>query len=112
MPLLFSYGTLQQEAVQRSTFGRPVHGVPDSLVGFERRELEVDDPAFAAWSGRAKHSIVHFTGQSADRVNGTVLELTDAELASADAYEPAEYTRISTILSSGKQAWVYADASS
>jgi hypothetical protein len=26
MPLLFSYGTLQQEAVQLSTFGRPLHG--------------------------------------------------------------------------------------
>jgi hypothetical protein len=37
-----------------------------------------------------------------------VFELTDGELASADAYEPAGYTRVSTTLASGKASWVYA----
>jgi hypothetical protein len=41
-----------------------------------------------------------------------VFELSDAELASADAYEPAGYTRISATLASGRRAWVYADARS
>jgi len=36
MALLFSYGTLQQEAVQMSTFGRLLDGQPDELVGFEQ----------------------------------------------------------------------------
>ena len=31
-----------------------------------------------------------------------------SELAAADGYEPAGYTRISTTLASGKTAWVYA----
>jgi hypothetical protein len=39
-----------------------------------------------------------------------VLELTEAELARADRYEPAGYTRVAATLASGKQAWVYADA--
>jgi hypothetical protein len=33
MPLLFSYGTLQQEGVQRATFGRLLKGSADALVG-------------------------------------------------------------------------------
>ncbi len=35
MPLLFSYGTLQQEDVQLSTFGRLLQGQRDELLGFE-----------------------------------------------------------------------------
>jgi hypothetical protein len=37
-------------------------------------------------------------------------EVTDAELADADRYEPAGYTRIITTHASGQRAWVYADA--
>lgn len=110
MPLLFSYGTLQQEAVQRSTFGRSLRGAPDELVGFEQAVFMVEDPQFVAASGKADHAIVKFNGRPDSRVRGTVLEVTDAELAQADRYEPAGYTRVSTVLASGKQAWVYADA--
>jgi hypothetical protein len=39
------------------------------------------------------------------------LEVTDQEERSlADAYEPAGYARTSTVLASGRQAWVYVDA--
>jgi hypothetical protein len=33
--LLFSYGTLRQPEVQRTTFGRELEGRPDAIVGFE-----------------------------------------------------------------------------
>jgi len=33
VPLLFSYGTLQEERVQLSTFGRRLSGEPDALPG-------------------------------------------------------------------------------
>jgi Gamma-glutamyl cyclotransferase, AIG2-like len=112
MPLLFSYGTLQQDAVQVSTFGRLLRGLPDELVGFEQSLLEIEDPGFVATSGRSHHAIVRFNGRSDSRVSGTVFEVTDGELARADRYEPAGYTRIPTLLASGKQAWVYADARS
>ena len=108
MPLLFSYGTLQQEAVQRSTFGRPLRGEPDELVGFEQGLFEVEDPEFVAASGTAYHAMVRFTGRPESRVRGTVLEVTERELAQADAYEPAGYTRVAATLASGKRAWVYA----
>jgi hypothetical protein len=38
------------------------------------------------------------------------LEVTDEDLAEADAYEPAGYARASTVLASGRHAWVYVDA--
>ena len=110
MPLLFSYGTLQQAAVQLSTFGRLLQGYPDELVGFEQSVFTVEDPVFVAASGKADHAIVKVNGRNDSRVRGTVLELTDSELAQADQYEPAGYKRVSAMLASGKQAWVYADA--
>jgi len=110
MPWLFSYGMLQQAGVQVSTFGRLLNGHADELVGFEQSLLEIKDPAFVAASGKSHHAIVKFTGNHDSRVRGMVFEVTDAELASADRYEPAGYTRVSTTLASGRQAWVYADA--
>jgi hypothetical protein len=110
MPLLFSYGTLQQNSVQIATFGRVLQGQPDELVGFEQSFSRVEDPQFVATSGKADHAIVRFTGRSDSRVSGTVFEVSDDDVAKADSYEPAGYTRISTVLRSGKQAWVYADA--
>jgi hypothetical protein len=89
MPLLFSYGTLQQSAVQLSTFGRLLEGQPDELVGFEQSLLKIEDPEFVAASGKSHHAIVKFNGNRDSRVSGMVFELSDAELASADHYEPA-----------------------
>ena len=43
-----------------------------------------------------------------DKVKGTVLELTAAELSLADTYEPEDYKRVKVTLGSGKEAWVYA----
>jgi uncharacterized protein YciI len=110
VPLLFSYGTLQQEAVQLSTFGRRLRGEPDQVVGFEQAVLKIEDPQFVAASGKADHAIVKFNGRDDSRVRGMVFEVSDEELARADRYEPAGYERISTVLASGKRAWVYAEA--
>ena len=112
MPLLFSYGTLQLPAVQMSTFGRLLQGHPAELVGFEESLIRIDDPRVATMSGKAHHPIVKYNGKVDSRVTGTVFELSESELASADQYEPAPYTRIAVILASGKQAWVYGDARS
>jgi gamma-glutamylcyclotransferase (GGCT)/AIG2-like uncharacterized protein YtfP len=63
-----------------------------------------------ATSGKTHHPIVKFNGRNDSRVSGTVFEITDAELASADQYEVAAYKRVAAVLASGKQAWVYVDA--
>ena len=111
MPLLFSYGTLQQDNVQISTFGRLLSGEKDELVGFEQSLVEIEDPEERAATGKNHHANAVFNGDPASRVSGTVFEISDAELAAADEYElPARYERISTTLASGKEAWVYVHA--
>jgi hypothetical protein len=108
MPFLFSYGTLRDPAVQRAVFGREVSGTPDELLGFARTVIEVSDVAFAAANG-ATQAIVQFTGRDDDRTAGIVLDVTDAELAMADAYEPPGYRRVDARFASGRRGWVYAD---
>jgi gamma-glutamyl AIG2-like cyclotransferase len=108
VPLLFSYGTLQDPAVQLSAFGRVLDGQADELVGFEQSLFEINDPAFLAASGKRDYTIVKLNGRNDNRVRGMVFEVTDAELAKSDAYEPAGYTRVSATLASGRQCWVYA----
>lgn len=113
MPLLFSYGTLQQEDVQLSTFGRLLQGQRDELPGFEPSSVRIEDPHVVATNGKTHHANVTFNGRRDSRVSGTVFEITDAELAAADRYERlAAYARVTAMLASGKQAWVYVDARS
>jgi hypothetical protein len=108
--LLFSYGTLQLEAVQLATFGRRLAGAADALPGFAREMLKIEDAAVVATSGQTHHPIVRPTGRDADAVDGMVFAVTPAELLNADRYEVAAYKRIAVTLRSGKQAWVYVDA--
>jgi gamma-glutamylcyclotransferase (GGCT)/AIG2-like uncharacterized protein YtfP len=110
MPKLFSYGTLQQEDVQLLTFGRRLMGVADALVGYRQAMVAIQDPEVVRTSGKTHHPIVAFTGKSEDRVSGAVFEISDAELAQADAYEVAAYVRVKAPLASGLEAWVYVDA--
>ena len=110
MPLLFSYGTLRQENVQLATFGRLLVGNEDALVGFEQTMVKIEDQDVVSTSGKTHHPIVKPTGNVEDRVPGTVFDVTDSELAHADAYEVDAYKRVSAKLASGKQAWVYVDA--
>ena len=109
MPLVFSYGTLQEERVQLATFGRLLHGQRDELPGFEPGSVPIDDPA----SEGTHYDNALFNGRGDSRVRGMVFELTDAELAAADEYEAdAMYERISVTLASGTRAWVYVHAPS
>jgi hypothetical protein len=105
---LFSYGTLQTEAVQLATFGRRLEGRPDLLVGYSLTMIRIQDQNFVAVSGGAHHRIVQFTGIASDLVEGTVFTVTKKELEQADAYEPAGYQRVLARLRSGMNAWVYA----
>jgi len=109
MAYLFSSGTLQDPAVQLSTFGRLLKGEPDELFCYEQDWLTVADPEYVAATGQARHVVVRFTGRADTTVQGTVFEVSDEELAVADRHEPTEYGRIVVTLASGKEAWVYAD---
>ncbi len=111
MPLLFSYGSLQQEDVQLSTFGRRLDGERDALLRFEHSLVRIEDPRVAAAIGRTHHANILFNGNEESRVRGMVFKVTDAELASVDGYEAAfSYKRIAATLASGRQGWVYVHA--
>jgi gamma-glutamyl AIG2-like cyclotransferase len=107
---LFSYGTLQTEAVQLSSFGRRLDGAPDALPGYRQSLVEITDPAVLATSGARFHPIVEPSSNPADEVAGTVFQVTPAELIAADAYEVSDYARVSVRLKSGLEAWVYVRA--
>ncbi len=110
--LLFSYGTLQLEAVQVATFGRRLAGTQDALREFELVSLLVEDPAVVAISGRTHHTMARCTGRSSDVLSGTVFELTPTEIQHADNYEVNAVKRVAVVLESGVRAWAYVDARS
>lgn len=106
--LLFSYGTLRQPEVQRATFGRPLDGDEDAIVGHELAWVTIVDPHVLATSGSDRHpALVPATDPDA-AVEGTAFWITRAELAAADEYEVDDYIRIEVPLRSGRTAWVYA----
>ena len=113
MPLIFSYGSLRDERVQRSTFGRTLAGWEDHVVGFELSSVTIDEPDAVAMSGRTQHANLVAADRTASRVAGMVFEITDAELASVDSYERVfHYERIEAALATGGHAWVYVHTAS
>src|SRR5688500_5267411 len=97
--LLFSYGTLQDTAVQLATFGRELTGRKDALPGYTQGFVR---------SGDAEYLNAVPAPSADDSVEGVVFEVTDAELDAADRYEEdADYRRIVVKLRSGAEAWVY-----
>jgi gamma-glutamylcyclotransferase (GGCT)/AIG2-like uncharacterized protein YtfP len=104
---LFSYGTLQSEAVQLAAFGRTLNGQRDALAGYRLAMAETRDHAFIATTGATHHRNLEFTGDASDLVEGTVFSVTEHELEQADTYEPFDYKRTLVQLHSGLHAWVY-----
>ena len=108
--LLFSYGTLQQDEVQLSSFGRLLEGQQDAMVGYRQSLVEITDPEVIWKSGKRFHPIVEASDNPGDEVKGKVFRITDAELKAADDYEVSDYKRIEVRLRSGNSAWVYVRA--
>ena len=107
MPFLFSDGTLQQREVQQATYGRLLMGTRDALVGYRLEPLTISDPDVVRLSGKAAHMIARYTGNPADRIDGTCFHITDQELAMTDTYEVADYSRDEVQLESGQRGFVY-----
>jgi gamma-glutamylcyclotransferase (GGCT)/AIG2-like uncharacterized protein YtfP len=103
---VFSYGTLRQDNVQQALYGRQVETTDDVLEGWRLDWVEIADLEVIAASGSHRHPILR-KGDAQDRVIGAYLQLTDEELATTDAYEVKEYSRIVVTLASGVEAFVY-----
>ena len=104
---MFSYGTLRQRDVQLTTFGRELDGHLDAIVGYELDYVTITDPHVVATSGSDRHPILRPSSRPGAEIEGSVFEITEAELAAADEYEVDDYRRVSVPLRSGRHAWVY-----
>jgi gamma-glutamylcyclotransferase (GGCT)/AIG2-like uncharacterized protein YtfP len=109
--LLFSYGTLRQPDVQRTTFGRELDGRPDAIVGYELDYVTITDPHVIATSGSDRHPILRPSDRADAAIEGTVFAISTTDLAAADEYEVDDYARVAVPLRSGRTAWVYVFAS-
>ena len=107
MEYLFSYGTLQFESVQLSSFGRLLEGEQTKLYGYKVEKVRITDPEVLKASGEEYHPIVFESDNKSDYVEGTVFEITAEELAAADEYEVDDYMRVSVELDNGSKAWMY-----
>jgi acyl-CoA thioesterase FadM len=107
---LFSYGTLQDPAVQQANFGRTLNGRHDVLPGYALSTVAIRDQQVIQTSGKSTHAIIDPSEATGDGVAGTVYPLTPQELAAADRYEVAEYKRVAVTMQSGLRAWAYVRA--
>ena len=102
---LFSYGTLQKDAVQIKLFGRLLKGAKDILKDYKLASIEIKDETFLA-KGEEKFQQTLIPSKD-DLIEGTVFEISEDELILADKYEPDNYQRVKVVLQSGENAWIY-----
>lgn len=95
--LLFTYGTLQDKAVQFGVFSRSLTGTEDCLTTFRIAKEKIAN----------RYPTLEQTNDEKDKVTGKVYTLSPEELEKADTYEGEAYERIEITLVSGKKAWVY-----
>jgi gamma-glutamylcyclotransferase (GGCT)/AIG2-like uncharacterized protein YtfP len=107
MEYLFSYGTLQNEKVQKELYGRILSGSGDTLRGFKTSSIEIQDEFFLSRGEQKYQLVANISNDKNDAIKGTVFEITEKELLLTDKYEPGGYKRIQVELESGKKAWTY-----
>lgn len=105
---VFSYGTLRQPEVQVALYGGAVPTIADTLPGWRLDWLLITDAEVIRISGSDRHPILR-RGLPDDAVEGSYLELDDAQLAATDEYEVEDYVRCEVVLGSGVRAWAYVD---
>ncbi|WP_269223246.1 gamma-glutamylcyclotransferase family protein [Flavobacterium sp. IMCC34518] len=102
MQKLFTYGTLQDTDVQENLFGRILQGTPETLIGYELSEIQIEEEF-----GLVHYPIIMETEDSNDTISGILYEVTMNDLHQADLYEGKHYKRIEVQLQSNQKAWAY-----
>lgn len=96
---LFTYGTLQEEDVQRYIFQRCLEGIQDLLPGYRISEHRM----------YGRYLVLKPSPGNSRGVAGIAYRLSLDELLKADIYEGPAYCRIEASLASGRKAWVYVE---
>ncbi|WP_084273418.1 DUF4286 family protein [Maribacter antarcticus] len=94
---LFTYGTLQEEAVQLGVFSRLLPGIQDTLINYKIAVQKVAN----------RYPTLEYTNNMKDKIIGKMYTLSPEELEKADTYEGEAYERIKITLVSGNKAWAY-----
>jgi len=95
---LFVYGTLQKKDVQKKVIGRVVEFKPDTLSGFKKFTVEINNNIYP---------IINKSLDSSKKINGFVLDIKEEDFKNLDEYETDAYIREIVTLDSGISAWVY-----
>ncbi|MEH6659170.1 gamma-glutamylcyclotransferase family protein [Leeuwenhoekiella marinoflava] len=103
MPLLFTYGTLQDIEIQKKLFGRKLDGEKDILKKYKLGTIKIPENQEQTQT----YFIAMHTGNKSDEIEGTVYELRDFELNIADEYEGYFYKRKHVLLASNKKVIIY-----
>lgn len=96
MEQIFSYGTLQDQRVQRELFGCLIEGREDVLAGYTTEPIEIEGKQFLRAIPLADNNL-----------SGKCLAVSKAELQKVDVYEGKNYIRVKQSLRSGISAWIY-----
>jgi gamma-glutamylcyclotransferase (GGCT)/AIG2-like uncharacterized protein YtfP len=96
---LFVYGTLKEPRVQKKVLGRTVPGELNTLADYKKCSIQLGRRIYPAIRSEVGSS-----------VEGLVIAVTPAELKQIDRYETDAYQRKKVTLTSGRQAWVYQEA--
>ncbi|MEK6907364.1 MAG: gamma-glutamylcyclotransferase family protein [Nanoarchaeota archaeon] len=93
---LFVYGTLMGSELRNKLLGRKIDAVPDSLYGFKKIEINIENEKYLGIVKNGNSSI-----------NGLIIKITNEELRLLDEYEGESYKRESVVLKSGNNALTY-----
>lgn len=102
MEKLFTYGTLQNDDVQETLFGRILKGTSEILIGYKINEIQIEEEF-----GLAQYPIINQTNNLEDTIEGIVYEISLFELRQVDQYEGMHYKRVAVLLQSDQTAWAY-----
>ena len=94
---LFSYGSLQQEGVQKEILHRRLLGNKDMAQGY----------SISTKKFMGQYPMAVPSGHSSDEIAGISFNVSFVELYWIDQYETAAYKRVPIVLKSGKRAWIY-----
>nr|WP_314896106.1 gamma-glutamylcyclotransferase family protein [uncultured Flavobacterium sp.] len=105
MEQLFTYGSLQNDDIQKDLFGRILEGTPETLIGYVLKEIQIEEEF-----GLVKYPIIMETHKPEDTINGIVYTISTQELRQTDLYEGLHYKRVEVHLQSNQKAWAYSAA--
>jgi gamma-glutamylcyclotransferase (GGCT)/AIG2-like uncharacterized protein YtfP len=102
MQKLFTYGTLQNDDIQESLFGRILQGTPETLIGYKLNEIQIEEEF-----GIVHYPIITETQNPEDTISGIVYQITTNDLHQTDLYEGLHYKRVEVHLQSNETVWAY-----